>query len=141
MEEKPKVTSKVSYDDRRKVLTHITDEERETEFGDLKTQSIGTYKEDGIRKVIKNLEDKRKVIQSNLKILDKLKEETPEMTEELQTLKEQLQTLQKIDHDEKVNPKEKEKEAEDLKKNQEELKKVDKDLKDIREAIGTRLKI
>ena len=142
MEEKKKsvVKSNVSYDERRKIMTHTTEEERETEFGTLKTKSEGTYEEKGIRAVVKNLEEKRKVIKSNLQILEKLKEETPKMTPELQYLKDQLQTLQKIDHDEKVNPKEKEKEAADLKNNLEELKKVEKDIKDIKDSIGTRLK-
>lgn len=131
----------VRYDDRRKELTHITRETKETEFGMLNLESKGTYKEEGIRKVLANLQSKKKILEKNVEILKKLQEPKPEMTPELQNLKDQLTTLQKIDHDEKIGDDEKKKELENLENVEKELKQVNEDIKKIKEAIGSRLNL
>lgn len=131
----------VRYDDRRKELTHITRETKETEFGMLNLESKGTYKEEGIRKVLANLQSKKKILEKNVEILKRLQEPKPEMTPELQNLKDQLTTLQKIDHDEKIGDDEKKKELENLENVEKELKQVNEDIKKIKEAIGSRLNL
>ncbi len=131
----------VRYDDRRKELTHITRETKETDLGEINFESKGVYKEDGIRKILANLQSKKKILEKNIEILSKLQEPKPEMTPELQKLKEQLTILQKIDHDEKIGDEEKKKELENLKNSDDELKKVNEDIRKIREAIGTRLNL
>lgn len=137
----PHKESSVKYDDRRKELTHTTKEVKETEFGILNLESKGIYKEEGIRKILANLESKKKVIEKNIEILRKLQEPTPKLTPEFEKLKDQLSTLQKIDHDEKVTKEDRKKELEDLKQNEEALKEVKEDIRKIRETIGSRLKI
>ena len=133
--------SLVKYDDRRKELVHITRENKETDFGEISLESKGTYKEEGIRKVLANLQLKKKVVEKNIEILSRLQEPKPELTPELQKLKEQLITLQKIDHDEKIGTDERKKEEDDLRKNEEDLKQVNEDIRKIRDAIGTRLNL
>ena len=133
--------SLVKYDDRRKELVHITRENKETDFGEISLESKGTYKEEGIRKVLANLQLKKKAVEKNIEILSRLQEPKPELTPELQKLKEQLITLQKIDHDEKIGADERKKEEDDLRKNEEDLKQVNEDIRKIRDAIGTRLNL
>lgn len=137
----PKKENIVKYDDRRKKLTHITRESKETEFGMLNFESKGTYKKDGIMKVLANLQSKKQLLEKNLKMLRKLQEPKPEMTPKLQNLKDQLTTLQKIDHDEKIGEDEKKKELENLENAENELKQVNEDIRKIKDAIGTRLNL
>ncbi|MHA1677469.1 MAG: hypothetical protein ACTSW3_01670 [Promethearchaeota archaeon] len=141
MDDKTQIESYVKYDDRRKELTHITKESKKTELGDLSVESKGIYKEDSIKKILKDLKEKEKVCLKNRETLIKLQEETPEMTPELQKIKDQLKILQKIDHDEKVTSEEKVKEKENFTKNEEMLKEVRKDIKKIIDAVGSRLKL
>lgn len=133
--------SLVKYDDRRKELIHITRESKETDFGILSFQSKGTYKEDGIRKVLANLQSRKDILEEGIRDLRKLQEPKPEMTPELQNLKEQLSILQKINHDEKIGEDEKKKELENLENAEKELKQVNEDIGKIRDAIGTRLSL
>lgn len=142
----PKIESKSSYDDRRKVLTHMTTETREAKIGEdvigeLLITSKGVYNESGIRKILGDLKLKKKVIEKNVATLKELQEETPKMTPELLALQENLKILQLMSHKEKASEADIKKEAEDLKNNEEDLKKVNKNIKDIKDAIGSRLKL
>lgn len=144
MEEK--IESTVKYDDRRKELTHATTETKEAKsgeevIGEVQISSKGVYNEKGIRKILKDLESQKEVHEKNIANLKEIGEETPKMTSELETLKENLKKLQLVNHKETVSPEDIMKEAEDLDKSVEDLKKVNKDIKDIKNAIGSRLKL
>ncbi len=144
----PKIESKSSYDDRRKVLTHLTTETREAKLGEdvigeLLITSKGVYNESGIRKILGDLKTKKKVIENNIVTLKELQDPVPDLKRdtELERLKENLKILQLKDHKEKASEADIKKEAENLKNNEEDLKKVNKNIKDIQDAIGTRLKL
>ena len=136
----PVIEEDVTYDDRRKELTHSTKETRDSEYGSLVLNSKAVLHEAGIRKTVKNLEQTKKNLEDNVKVLNERQAPTPKMTPELQKLKDQLIILEKIRHDERITEEDKKKEEGDLLKNSVELKKVTKDLRKIKEVIGTRLK-
>ena len=134
----PKIESKVTYNDRKKELTHITIETREGKLGDevigiISLESKGIYTEQGIRKILKDLSQKRTQLEQAIKqIKDDIKTK-PELTKDLKELKEKLTKLQTIDQIEKKENQ--------LKQNKEDLNKIIKDINDIKSAIGTRLKL
>jgi len=137
-----KVESSVSFDERRKELTHKTKEERpamigKTRIGKLRIESEGIYNEEGIREILKNLNQRRTNLEQNIKTLKEAKEEDQDFTEEeikeikkFKKLQEKLKEMNK--HEEQRNR------LEGLEK---ELKKVRKDIADIKQAIGNRLKL
>lgn len=140
-EEKPTIDSKVVFDERRKVLTHTKKETRKTEFGELSIESKGIYHEEGIKKILGDLNKNKEVILENIKKIQECIDPTPEMTPELRELREKLKILQKVDHDERITDDDKKKEVEDLEKQKESLKNIEKDIREIKESIGTRLKL
>ena len=140
-ENKPIVESKVEYDERKKTLTNTKKETKDTDLGKLEVTSKGIYNEESIKTVINNLAKTKKQLEENIKKLEELNAETPEMTPELEKLKEQLTTLQKINHDENIPEKDKQKEINDLEDMNKRLKDVNKDIEDIKKAIGGRLKL
>ena len=144
--EESKIESKSSYDNRRKELTNVTNETREAKLGEdligeLSVTSTGVYNEAGIRKILKDLETQKEGHEKNIVNLKELSVANPTMTPELETLKENLKTLQLINHKEKASEEDRKKEIDNLKESEESLKKVDKDIKDIKDAIGSRLKL
>jgi pyruvate/2-oxoacid:ferredoxin oxidoreductase beta subunit len=141
MEPKSKITSLTTYDERRKVLTHKSLEEKDTERGHLKIEAIETINEEGIKNTIKSLEQKRKTIQENIEKLEEVTGPTPKMTPELEELKESIKLLQLINHQETATEETKKKEQDQLKQDKEDLKKVEGDLREIKQAVGNRLKI
>ena len=134
------VIESVSYDDRKKELTHKTEEVRTPDNAKLTLNSKAVLNEKGIRETVKNLSMAKKNLKENIKALTTRLGETPKMTESLTKLKADLILLEKIRHDETLTPEQKSKEEADLMKSQTELKKIEKDLKQIKDAIGTRLK-
>lgn len=142
-----KIESKVSYDDRRKELTHTTTETKEAQLeeeiiGEVSITSKGVYKEQGIRNILKDLKEKKEILEKNVETLEELKRKPDNSgrERELERLKENLKILQLTNHQEKVSKEDLKKEAKDLKDNEEELKKVNKDINDIKNSIGSRLK-
>ncbi len=141
-----KIESKSSYDDRRKELTHVTTETREAKLGEdkigeLSVTSKGVYNEAGIRKILKDLESQKEIHEKNIVNLKELGEEAPIMERDLIVLKENLKKLQLIDHKEKASEADRKKEADNLKESEENLKKVNKNIRDIKDVIGSRLKL
>ncbi|MEK0335840.1 MAG: hypothetical protein QQN41_00185 [Nitrosopumilus sp.] len=137
-EEKTKIERYVRYDDRRKELTHITKETREAKMGEetigeVTIESKGVYKEVGIRKIVNDLTQRKAQLEQTTNAMKKDMENIPEMTDDLKNLKEKLTDLQKIDKAEK--------QKEQLDTDNETLDQVKKDLRDIKETIGTRLKL
>ena len=144
----PKIESAVSYDERRKELTHKTSETKEAKIGEevigeVSISSKGVYNEAGIRNILKDLESRKEILEKNIITLKELQGPVHdlEIEPELKKLKENLKDLQLIDHQEKASPEDLKKEADDLKNNEEDLKKVNKDIKDIKDSIGTRLNL
>ena len=138
MEEKkelkaPTIESNVAYDDRRKEMIHTTKETQESEMGHIEISSKGVYHEEGIRKVLKDLDSRRLQLEQAIKSQKIETAKTPEMTEDLTKLKEQLTNLQKIDVSEKNKLQ--------MATNQKDLVEVNKNLKQIKDAIGSRLKL
>lgn len=143
-----KIESNVSFDSRRKELTHTTTETKEAKIGEdvigeVSLVSKGIYNEKGIRKILSDLNSKKEILEKNVATLKELQNPVQNLEEpretELERLKENLKILQLMDHKEKASEADLKKEADDLKKNEEDLKKVDKDIKDIKNSIGTRL--
>ncbi len=138
---KPVVESSTTYDERRKVLVHKVKEEKETELGGLIVTSEATLHEEGIKKSLRNFRTRKKNFEENIKNLNEVLEEPPKMNPELEALKKNLQTLQLIDYAEKNTDAKRKKDQEDLDKFKKDLEVVEKDIKDIKQAVGTRLKL
>ena len=134
----PKIESKVSYDERRRELTHVTKETREAKaddevIGKATIESIGTYNESGIRKIVKDLSTRTTILQQSIKAQKQGLTNIPKWTKELKQLKEKLTDLQKIDKADKMKTQ--------LDLDEKSIIQVKKDLRDIKQAIGDRLKL
>ncbi len=133
--------SRVTYDDRRKMLVHETttvEKAKGTDgkiIGEVKTIMTGTYEEAGIKNIYKNLNQDITVLQQNLKNiraqLETLKE--IEINEDVKKFKEITEKVSKLKQKEQLETQEKEY-AEKLKFNK-------KSLIQIKEVIGSRLKL
>jgi len=141
----PHKESSVRYDDRRKEYTQVLIQENEVKIKNKKVGNISIrrtiiYDEEGIRTVLKDLEEQKKACENNIKNLRGLQEH-PAMNPELQKLKDKLVTLQKINHAETVSEENRKKEKESLEQSEEDLKTIKKGIREIRETIGSRLKL
>lgn len=135
--DKLKEESKLTYDDRRKVLVqrksqvteNKSDDETPKELSTVKQTMEVTYSEGGIKLAMENLIKQKKGAEKRIAELEA--KEMPEMDADLKELKEKLERLAKYQAIDKSK--------EELKLVKENLEAVEKDIKEIREAIGTRL--
>jgi len=135
-----KTTSKVTYDDRRKELTHQVDSEQEAKnndgeiVGNITTRMTGVYKEAGIRKIVGEMQDDIATLEKEIKTaergLDELKD--VEETEEVKKYIELQKKIAKIKQKEQIETQ--------LKEHEEKVKTTKKNLSQIKDTIGTRLK-
>jgi len=141
--------SKLTYDDRRKILVqeksnvteHKTDEVKEGEEVKEESKLISTvessmkveYTEEGIKLAYSGLSKEKAFHDKQLIDLNKGLKDAGEMTPELEKLKEDLQTIAKIDAAEKSKK--------EIEATEERLKVVNKELNEIKTEIGTRLKL
>jgi len=141
--------SKLTYDERRKILLqeksntteNKTDEVKEGDEIVEKSQLVSTvkssmeveYTKEGIKLAYKGLTEEKKYHDKHLVDLKNELKDAGEMTPELQKLKEDLQKIAKIDKAEKSNK--------EIDATEERLKIVNKEIKEIKEAIGSRLKL
>ena len=137
--DKLKEESKLTYDDRRKVLVqrksqiteNKTDDETPKDLSTVEQSMEVTYSEAGIKLAMENLLKQKKGAEKRISELTK--KEMPEMDEDLKELKEKLERLQKYQAIDKGK--------EELKLVKENLESLEKDIKEIKDAIGTRLKL
>ena len=141
MDKEKDIISTTTFNERRKVLIHRSTEEKKNDLGDLTISTEAVIHEEGIRKTLKDLDKKRDMLKDHIQRLEEVAGVKPEMNDELEELKENLKTLQLIDHIEKATEESKKKEKEQLENSRKDLKMVEKDLRDIKQAIGSRLKI
>jgi len=140
-------TSKLTYDDRKKILLqkksntteNRTEETKEGEevkeaqlVSTVKSSMEVEYTEEGIKLAYSGLNKEKEYHDKHLVDL-KNSLTTAEMTPELEKLKEDLQLIAKID--------EAEKSKKEIEATEERLKIVNKEIKEIKEEIGTRLKL
>ena len=137
----PKVESRVKFEDRKKVLTHITTVEREimkdnVSIGKLTTESRGVYPEAGIRNVVKDLNAQKITIEKSIKTLNEDLKKAAEMGQDkrkvLIELRDNLNLLKEFDAVERKEQM--------LKEQQQALKQANKGLSDIKAAVGTKIK-
>ncbi|MEX2016932.1 MAG: hypothetical protein WD876_00465 [Candidatus Pacearchaeota archaeon] len=141
-EEYPEEESNITkFDERRKEVINIRTKTEKTELGILKTRAEGIYNEEGIKKVLSDLEKQKKTFENNIEILKERIAPAPEMTKELIELESQLKNLNLINYKKKQDEKSIKKDQDELKNNEENLKKVNKDLQDIKNATGSRLNL
>jgi len=142
-------TSNLNYDSRKKILLqkksniieHKTDEVKEGDKVVEESKLVSTvkssmeveYTEEGIKLAYKGLTEEKKYHDKHLVDLKNELKDAGEMTPELQKLKEDLQKIAKIDKAEKSNK--------EIDATEERLKIVNKEIKEIKEAIGSRLKL
>ena len=142
-------TSKLTYDERRKILLqeksntteYKTDEVKEGEEVKEESKLIATatsiskveHTEEGIRLAYKNLADEKKTQDKILIDLNNGLKDAGEMTPDLQKLKDDMAKIAKIDKAEI--------EAKKIEVTEERLKFLNGELKDLKETIGTRLKL
>ncbi len=148
MQNKKDEISKVTYDERRKILVqkksnvveHKTDEVKEGDevkesklVSTVKSSMEVEYTEEGIKLAYNGLVEEKKHHDKHLIDLKNGLKDAGEMTPELVKLKEDLQKIGKIDQAEKSG-----KEIEAV---EERLKIVNEEIKEMSEAIGGRLKL
>ena len=141
--------SKLTYDDRKKILLqeksnvteNKTEEVKEGEEVKEASKLVSTvkssmeveYTEKGIKLAYEGLSKEKEFHDKHLIDLNNGLKEAGEMTPELEKLKADLQTITKIDQAEKSKK--------EIESTEERLKIVNKEIKEIKEAVGTRLKL
>ena len=141
--------SKLTYDERRKILVqeksnvteHKTDEVKEGEEIKEEAKLISTvkssmeveYTEEGIKLAYGGLSKEKEFHDKHLIDLKNSLKEAGEMTPELQKLKDDLQIIAKIDQAEKSQK--------EIDATEERLKVVNKEINEIKTEIGGRLKL
>ncbi len=147
--EKKEESSKLTYDDRRKLMTQVKTQtaENKTEpvmeegkvveeaklISTVKQEMNVVYTEAGIRLAYKDLSDQRKFMENRAANLKEQFKDLEELPEDLKELKEKLKSINKFNIAEKAKL--------DYEGVQVELKDVKKDLAELQEAIGSRLKL
>ena len=134
-------TNVTRFDERRKELSNVKTSKQKTDLGVLNIRTEGIYHEEGIKKVLSDLEAQKKACERNIEILKERVEPAPELTQELEELEEKIKTLNIINYKKRIDEKAAKKDQDDLKDNEENLKKVKKDIQDIKNAIGSRLNL
>ena len=145
-------TSKLTYDERRKILlqqkSNVTEHKTDEVIGDesknieaeesklistVKSSMEVKYTEEGIKLAYGGLSKEKEFHDKHLIDLKNSLKEAGEMTPELQKLKDDLQIIAKIDQAEKSKK--------EIEATEERLKLVNKEIKEIKEAVGSRLKL
>lgn len=138
------------YDDRKKELTqkkskvivNKRDEEKDADGKVIKKEEIistvsqrmnAVYTEAGIILAHKNLSEERTFLEKRVSDLKKKQKDAGEMTDDLKELKEKLAKLQKIDAAEKNKT--------EIEATEERLNDVTGQIKEMRDVIGSRLKL
>ena len=126
-------------------MVHTTTEVREAKIddvliGEVSIQSKGKYNEAGIKRILSDLAARKKQLEKSVDVEKEKIKEVPELSAEMKELKEKLIKMQEIDKLEKENIQIKGK-NDQLDANQKDLDQVNKDIRDIKEKIGTRLKL
>jgi len=140
-----KSETKVKYDDRRKVLIQTINstsdiKDGEEIIGDTVIKRVASLSEKGIKNVLKDLNAQKEVFTKNVEQLRELQAKV-KLNSEQEKLKEDLKILQLENHQANAKEEVLKKEVKDLKANEDGLKEINKNIKDIKEAIGSRLKI
>jgi len=138
MEPKNKTETSVKYDDRRKEM--IQDFKSTTEIkmeeevvGESIVQRKATFNKEGIKKVLKDLSNQRTKLEQSIKqVKDNLKD-VKVLTKEEVKLEKQIQNINTFNKSDQMKLQIEGQEAE--------LKIIKGDINDIKNAIGTRLKI
>lgn len=145
-------TSKLTYDDRRKILlqekSNVTEHKTDEVIGDeskgikaeepkliskVESSMKVEYTEEGIKLAYNGLVQEKQYHDKHLVDLKKGLKDAGEMTPELTKLKEDLQKIQKIEQAEKNNK--------EIEATEERLIVVNKEINEIKNTIGTRLKL
>jgi len=145
-------TSKLTYDERRKILlqlkSNVTEHKTDEVIGDesknieaeesklistVKSSMEVEYTEEGIKLAYGGLSKEKEFHDKQLIDLKNSLKEAGEMTPELQKLKDDLQIIAKIDQAEKSQK--------EIDATEERLKIVNKEINEIKTEIGTRLKL
>lgn len=133
-----KIESKVAYDDRRKELTQFMKSIQEIKIdgeivGGVTAERKAVFKEDGIRKILADLQNQQTKIEQTIKQLNHALKDTPEMSEELIELEKKIQEINTFNKNKQLKSQ--------IETNEKDLKLVKKDIQDIKEAIGSRLNL
>lgn len=134
-----KETTKLTYDDRRKILIQTKTFEKQNEDDDKKVLSNvkqvmnAEYTEAGIKLAYKNLSEQKTFLDNKISKMKKAQDKLGDMPEDLIKLKESLETLAKYQAADK--------EKLEFELAEAELKKVKGEIAELKQAIGTRLKL
>ncbi len=136
-----KTESKVTYDDRRKKLTHQVDSEHQLKnsngevIGVTTNTVVGTYNEEGIRSMLNELEDDKEQLEDDIKEFQEKLEDFKEVkdTKELKKLIENLNNISRLRQKEQIEGQ--------LQDSLAKLKVTRENLNQIKKVIGSRLKL
>ena len=134
----PKIETKVKYDDRRKEFTQFMTTTQEIMAGEevvgtSVTERKAVFKELGIRQVLSKLSNEKMKYEQNIKkIKDNLKD-IPELTPRLKKLEQDLKLINDFNKAAQMKSQ--------LEANEADLKLTKRDMKQIKDEIGTRLKL
>ncbi len=134
----PKTETEVTYDDRRKEMVQIIKTTQEIKVGeetvgDAVTERKSVFKEKGIRKILSDLSDQRTKFEQAIKQLKEGLKEVPEMTKELEELEKKIQAINSFNKSKRLQSQ--------IEVNETDLKDVNKDIREIKDTIGSRLKL
>lgn len=133
-----KTESHVTYDDRRKEMVQHFNSIQDIKIGDKVigesvTNRKATFKEEGIRNVIKELNEQQIKFEKTIKQLKDNLKNIPEITPEIKELEKKIQTINDFNKSKQMKSQ--------IETTELDLKIVRKDIRDIKEAIGSRLKL
>lgn len=132
------IKSHVEYDDRRKVLTQHFESVQDIKVGDkvvgqTTMKREATFNEEGIRNIWEDLANQRMKFEQTIKKIKSNIKNAGKLTPELKELEEKIKAINDFNTAEQMKSQ--------IETNEEDLKKVKKDIRDIKEAIGSRLKL
>ncbi len=134
----PKIETELKYDDRRKELVQHIKTTQEIKIGEVVVgetviERKSVLKEQGIRNTLSDLSSQRTKLEQTIKQLKDGLKEAPEMTEDLKELEKKIQDINSFNKNKQTQSQ--------IEVNEIDLKNVKKDINEIKDTIGSRLKL
>ena len=129
----------VQFDERRKILSVVSEQEEEANFGEVKGGTIkirteAEYNEDGIKEILKGANGEKTSLESQIPVMQNLVDKAENNKEEIEKFKDMITIIQRIQTPEQLDQIKK-----TIDDNQKRLKQVQIDMAQIKDTIGTRM--
>ena len=133
----PVVETNIKYDDRKKEIIQTFKSIQKLNFDDLDVgealiERKTTFNEQGIKKVMKDLNEQKVKTENTIKQIKNSLKDVPEISKELKELEEKIKAINDHNKNEQL--------ISQITTQEKDLKRIKKDIADIKNAIGDRLK-